>query len=364
MRWSVRRGALIVATSALAFGLTVVPPLAKEDSPMAAVPVPELRPDGAPGAGETPPDKASGPAKGAAGGNGSPASGPGRLPEKPGEAGRDDAAGRGPDRLKPARSAGENPMPGPASERPIGDIPVPETRPAATIGDAAPVAPKTPATKAAKPDVTGSADPGRAPDKLKAREAAITPAAAVLAAAAIEDAKMCEAELEKRGVLFTIGESISEGACGVLRPVNIERLSSGVAVSSGTKLLCRSALALDRWMTDSVVPAAKASFPTETLTEFRHASTYVCRTRASENGISEHARGSAVDIAAFAFRDGTRIGVEAHPPDSPEARFQRAVREGACGPFKTVLGPGTDADHATHFHLDIAARLNGGTYCK
>lgn len=359
-----RRGALILATSALAFGLTVVPLLAKEDSSVAAVPVPELRPDGASSAGGTPPDKASVPAKDAAGGNDSPASGLGRSSEKPGEAGRDDAAGREPDRLERALSAGENPMPGPASERPISDIPVPETRPAATIGDEAPVARQTPATKAAKPDVTGSADPDRASDKLKAREAAITPAAAVLAAAAIKDAKMCEAKLKKRGVLFTVGESISEGACGVLRPVNIERLSSGVAISSGTKLLCRSALALDRWMTDSVVPAAKASFPANRLAEFRHASTYVCRNRASENGISEHARGSAVDIAAFAFKDGTRIGVERHEPGSPEARFQRSVREGACGPFKTVLGPGTDADHATHFHLDIAARRNGSTYCK
>ncbi len=359
-----RRGALIVATSALAFGLTVVPPLAKEDSPVAAVPVPELRPDGAPSAGEIPSDKASVPAEGAVGDDGSPASGSGLSSEKPGQAGGDDATGRRPDRSNAARSAGENPMPGPASERPIGDIPVPEARPPATIGDEAPVAPKASATKAAKPDVTGSGAPDRAPDKLKARKATITPAAAVLAAAAIDDAKMCEAELEKRGVLFTIGESISDGACGVLRPVNIERLSSGVAISSGTKLLCRSALALDRWMTESVVPAAKVSFPANRLAEFRHASTYVCRNRASENGISEHARGSAVDIAAFAFKDGTRIGVERHEPGSPEARFQRTVREGACGPFKTVLGPGTDADHATHFHLDIAARRNGSTYCK
>jgi len=364
VRGVARRGALLLVTSALAFGLTAVPPLARGESPVAAVPVPELRPDEAPSAGELPPDKASVRVKGATGSNDSPASGPGQNPEKPGETGSDDAAGRGPDHLKPARSAGENPMPGPASERPIGDIPVPETRPAATIGDAAPVAPKAPATKAAKPDVIGSADPDRAPDPSNAREAAITPAAAVLAAAAIEDARMCEAELEKRGVLFTIGESISDGDCGVLRPVNIERLSSGVAISSDTQLFCRSVLALDRWMTDSVVPAAKASFPAEKLAEFRHASTYVCRNRASENGISEHARGSAVDIAAFAFKNGTTIGVERHEPGSPEARFQRAIREGACGPFKTVLGPGTDADHATHFHLDIAARRNGSTYCK
>ncbi len=254
-----------------------------------------------------------------------------------------------------------------ALEEPLDVVPTPTPRPEA-VPETASLGPSEEAARAiARPVVSemgNLAKVSNAPDPSNAREAAITPAAAVLAAAAVEDARMCEAELEKRGVLFTIGESISDGACGVLRPVNIERLSSGVAISSGTKLLCGTALALDRWMTDSVVPAAKVSFPTEKLAEFRHASTYVCRNRSSENGISEHARGSAVDIAAFSFKDGTRIGVETQEPGSPEARFQRAVREGACGPFKTVLGPGTDADHATHFHLDIAARRNGSTYCK
>ncbi|TIQ63130.1 MAG: extensin family protein, partial [Mesorhizobium sp.] len=36
----------------------------------------------------------------------------------------------------------------------------------------------------------------------------------------------------------------------------------------------------------------------------------------------------------------------------------------ACGPFKTVLGPGSDADHSLHLHLDLAPRRNGGTFCQ
>ena len=186
----------------------------------------------------------------------------------------------------------------------------------------------------------------------------------MLAAAAVKDAELCEAELKHRGVEFSVETSISEGECGVLRPVNVTRLASGIKVAPATQLLCRAALVLDDWMTAGVVPAAKLALPTEKLTEFRHASTYVCRPRASENGISEHARGSAIDIAAFVFETGKEIGIEAKEAGSPEAKFQDAIRTTACGPFKTVLGPGSDADHATHFHLDIAARRNGSTYCK
>ena len=44
--------------------------------------------------------------------------------------------------------------------------------------------------------------------------------------------------------------------------------------------------------------------------------------------------------------------------------FLDRIRKAACGPFKTVLGPGSDADHATHFHVDLAKRRNGGTFCQ
>ncbi|WP_188854092.1 extensin-like domain-containing protein [Aureimonas glaciei] len=246
---------------------------------------------------------------------------------------------------------------------PIDDIPVPAVRPEGAGDDA-----EKPGTVPETQDpVRPPAEPAPAPnstENLKSRTATVTPAATVLAAAAIEDAELCEAELKKRGVDFTVGESISEGECGVLRPVNVKRLSSGIEVSPDTQFLCRTALALDDWMTSGVLPAVKTELPGRKLSQFRHASTYVCRPRASESGISEHARGSAIDIAAFVFDESQDIGVEAQAADSPEAKFQASVRAAACGPFKTVLGPGTDPDHATHFHLDIAARKNGSTYCK
>ena len=46
------------------------------------------------------------------------------------------------------------------------------------------------------------------------------------------------------------------------------------------------------------------------------------------------------------------------------AQAMQAFRTAACGPFKTVLGPGSNADHANHFHLDLQKRRNDYLYCK
>ncbi|RVC58123.1 extensin family protein, partial [Mesorhizobium sp. M00.F.Ca.ET.038.03.1.1] len=35
-----------------------------------------------------------------------------------------------------------------------------------------------------------------------------------------------------------------------------------------------------------------------------------------------------------------------------------------CGQFKTGLGPGSDAEHALHFHFDLEPRRNGSTFCQ
>ena len=82
-------------------------------------------------------------------------------------------------------------------------------------------------------------------------------------------------------------------------------------------------------------------------------------------GLSEHAFGNAFDIAAFRFDDGSRFAVEprADKGDLAEA-FQRAVRGAACLYFTTVLGPGANAAHDNHLHLDIKARRGGWRLCQ
>ncbi|MBB3999576.1 extensin family protein [Aureimonas pseudogalii] len=276
---------------------------------------------------------------------------------------------------RPAAPGDATPPPAEApTEAPAAPLPTPSPAPPeAPAADAATPAPEdapeaTPALQPAVPQpayvVPEKARTSPEPSAPETPAMEVTPAETVEAAAAVEDAMACEGELKARGAVFTVGETVADGDCGVLRPVSLTKLSSGVTIAPGTQFLCRTALALDIWTSDSVVPAAKTELPGVSVKAISQASTYVCRARASESKISEHSRGSAIDIAALDLSDGRSLTVEAQAPGSAEDRFTAAIRRGACGPFKTVLGPGTDSDHGTHFHLDIAARSNGSLYCR
>ena len=239
-------------------------------------------------------------------------------------------------------------------------VPLPEPRPeTAEEQDSA----STSAAPAPAASVAETVPAARAPaDPSQTKLNSVTPAAAVRAAAALLASEACERRLSALGVTFETGESINTGSCGVLRPVSVSRLSTGIAIRTKTEMWCPVADALESWVTTSVVPAAKKHFPDREFTGISRISTYVCRNRGSGEKISEHARGAAIDIGAFVFEEG-EVPVAEAEPSSPEGHFLSEIRAGACGPFATVLGPGTDADHARHFHFDLAARSNG-PYCR
>ena len=74
---------------------------------------------------------------------------------------------------------------------------------------------------------------------------------------------------------------------------------------------------------------------------------------------------NAIDIAAFTLEDGREVNVldDWYSGTSESRAFLRAVRSEACGPFHTVLGPGSDAEHRDHIHLDLQRERSGGPYC-
>ena len=51
------------------------------------------------------------------------------------------------------------------------------------------------------------------------------------------------------------------------------------------------------------------------------------------------------------------------PKETPESAFLRAVHEGACKIFGTVLGPEANAAHRDHLHLDLVKRRSSA-YCR
>ncbi|HRE20676.1 MAG TPA: extensin family protein [Rhabdaerophilum sp.] len=124
----------------------------------------------------------------------------------------------------------------------------------------------------------------------------------------------------------------------------------------------------DDWIAGSVQPAALAWF-SQSVKEIRTAGSYACRRRnhRANARLSEHAFGNAVDVMSFVMSDGNVITVKGGwRGTEQEQGFLRDVFHGACQRFKTVLGPGSDALHYDHFHLDLARHDARGQrrYCK
>jgi hypothetical protein len=123
---------------------------------------------------------------------------------------------------------------------------------------------------------------------------------------------------------------------------------------------------LDQWFTNSVQPAAERNFGEQVVSVDVFAS-YSCRPRNNQYGakMSEHGFGNAIDIGAFTLASGRTVTVlDGWNGSADERAFLRQVRQEACGDFKTVLGPGSDAEHRNHLHLDLQTRRNGSSYCK
>jgi hypothetical protein len=131
-------------------------------------------------------------------------------------------------------------------------------------------------------------------------------------------------------------------------------------------LACPIISVLDRWFAESVQPAAQRWFGVRVV-EIRQISAYSCR---GMNGnphahISEHAFGNALDIAAFTLADGRRITVKTGWNGMPEEQgFLRDIQASACQQFNTVLAPGSNAQHADHFHVDLMRRASGRLICQ
>jgi hypothetical protein len=93
---------------------------------------------------------------------------------------------------------------------------------------------------------------------------------------------------------------------------------------------------------------------------------YECRAQNRQSGakLSEHAFANALDVMGFEFVNRRAISVTARWDESPEAMFLSIIRAHACEHFTTVLGPGSDAAHADHFHLDLRERKRGARLCQ
>src|SRR6267378_528460 len=103
-----------------------------------------------------------------------------------------------------------------------------------------------------------------------------------------------------------------------------------VAVKPAATLACPIVSALDRWLADSVQPAAQRWFGARVV-EIKQISAYSCR---GMNGNS-------------------RAHISEH-----------AVQAAACQQFSTVLAPGSNVYHYDHIHVDLMRRASQRVICE
>lgn len=167
---------------------------------------------------------------------------------------------------------------------------------------------------------------------------------------------------------------LPQDACAVTDPVVIEALSvrtpegsAEVTFTPPPTVSCDFARTFAEWLDTSLQPLARGSFG-RNLTTLRVGGGHECRrrNRQAQTPVSEHSTGRALDIFAFEVGDAKdgQVSVEA-PSGLVQTRFLSAVRSSACGAFSTTLGPGADAAHANHLHLDTQPRRTATTrFCQ
>jgi hypothetical protein len=176
------------------------------------------------------------------------------------------------------------------------------------------------------------------------------------------DDEACLARLRAADVRFDIPimPVAARASCTIEVPVRLKsfttraRAIAEVHLPEGPVVSCQFAERLTAWLGHLVAPLIAGRMSAD----LRAVSTgpgYECRNRngAANGKLSAHAVGQAIDISGFELSNGKSIPVK---PDGDEAMRDvvDSVRTAACGWFTTVLGPGSDAAHTDHLHVDIA----------
>jgi hypothetical protein len=168
-----------------------------------------------------------------------------------------------------------------------------------------------------------------------------------------------------------LGEALppidDKGGCGIAAPLRLDAivLADGGRVALSPAVVVRASLAsvVANWVREDLAPGIIKG---DRLADIEGTGGYECRGRDRIAGakLSEHAFGNALDLEGFRTQRGALFAVAA--PDGTDAAraFLALVKKTACQRFSTVLGPGSDAFHAQHLHVDLEARHNGAHLCQ
>ncbi|WIW87312.1 extensin family protein [Sphingobium sp. V4] len=178
-------------------------------------------------------------------------------------------------------------------------------------------------------------------------------------AALTGDTARCRALLDRAGVDYVAMKPGGDGQCAYADAVRLKGEADAIALSPASVApSCPVAAAFRLWEWQVVQPAAQRIYG-QPVRSIRHFGSYSCRRMygRSQGDFSEHATADAIDVAAFVLADGRQVSlVNDWKGEGKDAAFLRAVRDGACDLFSTVLSPDYNAAHRDHFHLDQAER--------
>ena len=183
-----------------------------------------------------------------------------------------------------------------------------------------------------------------------------------------EGAAACHAALSKLGVTFTPNAPYEQNeSCTIVNPVQLKSYkvnSADIDFPDHPILNCDFTLQLLHFIRDRADPTISDKTSSQ-IAKLYTGPGFVCRGRNDDLSakLSEHASGNAVDIERIQLADGRIILVkDAIAGTTKDYEVLTAIRHAACTYFTTVLGPGTNEAHASHFHFDLGQHGKSGTY--
>ncbi len=188
-------------------------------------------------------------------------------------------------------------------------------------------------------------------------------ATAVFAPAPAE--RLCLASLGRTNANFTpLPDRYFGAGCSTVGTVQLASLQGDDAVLALSNLgpvACPLAETFAAWARFGVDRAARQILGSP-LVRIETMGSYSCRNIAGSERRSAHATAGAIDVSAFILADGRRVSVlgDWAAGSASEQRFLGTIHSSACRRFGTVLGPGYNAAHRDHFHLE----LSGRAFCR
>jgi hypothetical protein len=183
--------------------------------------------------------------------------------------------------------------------------------------------------------------------------------------AAVPPPSDCQLRLTPDLAVIQALPPIRSGHCAAEDVVRVDAIVAHegrrIAITPPATLRCPMAETVIHWVRDELTAiAAEFGAPLKFL---MIGTSYECRSRNRVTGakLSEHGRANAIDVRGFTLSDGTVVQLT-----DPAMKKEKVyiLREAACDRFTTVLGPGSDAFHDNHVHLDIVERRGDYRICQ